>query len=46
VEHYSKQDDGSWVLREHIGAEASVVIGRLGVRITLAALYASAIEIA
>ncbi len=46
VEHYSKQDDGSWVLREHIGAEASVAITRLGVRISLAELYASAIEIA
>lgn len=46
VEHFSKQDDGSWVLRDHIGAEASVDLGRLGVRISVAELYASAIGIA
>jgi Uma2 family endonuclease len=44
VEHYSKQDDGSWVLREHIGEEGSVAIGRLGVHISLAELYASALD--
>jgi Uma2 family endonuclease len=45
VEHYSKQDDGSWVLREHSGAEGSVGIARLDVRITLAELYASALDL-
>jgi Uma2 family endonuclease len=41
VEHYSKQDDGSWVLREY--ADGSVAIARLGVQIPLADLYGSAI---
>jgi len=45
VEHYSRQDDGSWLLREHVGAGASVTINRLGVRIPLADLYASALNI-
>ena len=44
VEHYSRQDDGSWLLREHSGAESSVAIDRLGVRISLADLYATAIN--
>jgi Uma2 family endonuclease len=44
VEHYSKQDDGSgWLLIEHSGGEAVVYIARLGVRIELAELYASAL---
>ncbi len=41
VEHYSKQDDGSWVLRDY--AEGSFTIARLGVQISLADLYASAL---
>ena len=45
VEHYSKQDDASWILREHIGADASVAIARLNARIPLIELYASAIDI-
>jgi Uma2 family endonuclease len=45
VEHHSKQDDGSWVLREHSGAEDSVPIDRLGLRISLADLYASALDL-
>jgi len=44
VEHYSKQDDGSWLLREHSGAGSSVAIARLGVHISLADLYASAMN--
>jgi len=44
VEHYSKQEDGSWLLREHAGPDAAVVISRLGVRIPLADLYASMFE--
>lgn len=43
VEHYSKQDDGSWILRDY--AEGSVAIARLGVHIPLADLYASAINL-
>ena len=45
VEHYSKQDDGSWLLREHAGAGDSVVIARLDVHILLADLYASALNL-
>lgn len=45
VEHYSKQDDGSWVLREHSGTDAAVVIQRLNVRIPLADLYAGALDL-
>ena len=45
VEHYSKQDDGSWILREHTGADGSVAVARLGVHIALAELYASALNI-
>jgi Uma2 family endonuclease len=45
VEHYSKQDDGSWVLREHSGVEGSVSISRLGVRISLGELYAPALDL-
>ncbi len=44
VEHSSKQDDGSWVLRDHVGADAAVSISRLGARILLADLYASALR--
>jgi Uma2 family endonuclease len=45
AEHYSKQDDGSWLLREHSGTEAMVVISRLDVLIPLAELYASALDL-
>lgn len=45
VEHFSKQDDGSWLLREHAGPDASVVIMRLDVRIPLADLYAAAMNV-
>jgi Uma2 family endonuclease len=44
VEHYSKQDDGSWLLREHSGEGATVVIARLNARVPLADLYASALD--
>jgi Uma2 family endonuclease len=43
VEYHSKQDDGSWLLRDHVGADGAVTITRLGVHITLADLYASAL---
>ena len=45
VEHYSGQDDGSWLLREHVGAGDSVAIPRLNVRIPLADLYGSALDV-
>jgi Uma2 family endonuclease len=44
VEHYSRQDDGSWLLREHSGTGSSVAIGTLGVHIALGDLYASAMN--
>jgi len=43
VEHYSKQDDGSWVLREY--SDGSVLVDRLGVRIPLDELNWSAINV-
>ncbi len=43
VEHYSKRDDGSWLLRDHV--DGSVAIARLGAHIALADLYASAINV-
>lgn len=45
VEHYSRQEDGSWLLREQKGAEGSIVIASLGVRISLADLYATALDL-
>ena len=42
VEHYSKQEDGSWLLRAHSGADVVIAIDRLGVRILLGDLYATA----
>jgi Uma2 family endonuclease len=45
VEHHSKQDDGSWVLREQSGVEGAVAIDRLGIRISLADLYSSALDL-
>ena len=43
VEHYSKQDDGSWVLREY--SDGSVLVDRIGVRIPLDELNWSAINV-
>jgi Uma2 family endonuclease len=45
VEHYSKQDDGSWVLREHAGDGAVIRMGRLNATLPLAELYASALNL-
>jgi Uma2 family endonuclease len=45
VEHYSKQDDGSWLLREYAGTDGSVAIARLGVQISLADLYAPVLNL-
>ncbi len=44
VEHYSRQDDGSWILREYSGHGSSVAISRLGVQLSLDELYANAID--
>jgi Uma2 family endonuclease len=44
VEHYSKQDNGGWLLREY-SAEDSLSIEHLGVRISLEELYAGAIDL-
>jgi Uma2 family endonuclease len=44
VEHYSKQDDDSWLLREHVGA-ATVAIARLNAKVPLSELYASALNL-
>jgi Uma2 family endonuclease len=43
IEHYSRQDDGSWVLRDY--SDGSVLVEPLGVRIPLDELYSSAINI-
>jgi Uma2 family endonuclease len=43
VEHYSKQDDGSWVLRDY--SDGSFQVDRLGVRISLDELYSSALNL-
>jgi Uma2 family endonuclease len=43
VEHYSRQDDKSWLLREHSGDDATVSIPRLGAQFLLADLYSSAV---
>lgn len=45
VEHYSKQDDGSWILREHSGVDGLVAIARLNVQIVLGELYAPAVDL-
>ncbi len=43
VEYHSKQDDGSWLLREYTGANGVIPIPRLQVTISMAELYASAL---
>jgi hypothetical protein len=45
VEHYSKQNDGSWVLREHLGVDGVVTISRLNAQIGLGQLYAPALDL-
>jgi Uma2 family endonuclease len=45
VEHYSRQDDGSWLLREHSGNDDCVTIARLGVKVALSELYATALNL-
>lgn len=43
VEHYSRQDDGSWLMRDHAGANDVLTIARLNFQIPLADLYAAAL---
>ncbi len=45
VEHYSRQEEDSWLLRECFGSEATVSIARLSVEISLAELYATAVNL-
>jgi Uma2 family endonuclease len=45
VEHYSEQDDGSWLLREYSGTEPTLAIPRLNTHILLADLYSSALDL-
>jgi Uma2 family endonuclease len=42
VEHYSRQDDGGWLLRDHTGTDV-ITIASLNLQIPLADLYASAL---
>ena len=44
VEHYSKQDGGGWLLREHTG-DGSVHIPHLGATISMEDLYAGVMEL-
>jgi Uma2 family endonuclease len=45
VEHYSKQDDGGWILREYSGVDAMLAIPRLNAQISLGELYATALDL-
>lgn len=45
VERHSKQDDGSWLLRDHRGPDGLVAIARLNIQIPLAELYANALNL-
>ena len=45
VEYHSKQDDGSWVLREYKGAESSFTVARFGITVPLGELYESALNL-
>jgi Uma2 family endonuclease len=41
VEHWTKQPDGSWLVRETLGLDAEVVLESIGCRIRLADVYES-----
>jgi Uma2 family endonuclease len=45
IEHYSRQDDGSWLLREYAGNASSAPVDRLGIQLPLSEVYATAINI-
>jgi len=44
VEHYSRQDDNSWVLRDYTAANDVLTIARLNIQIPLADLYSAALN--
>jgi len=44
VEHYSRQDDGSWLLRDHTGIDDTLTIASLNIQIPLADLYSAALN--
>jgi Uma2 family endonuclease len=44
VEHYSRQDDGSWLLRDHKELNDVLAIARLNIQIPLADLYSAALN--
>ena len=46
LEHYSRQDDNSWLLREYSGPDAIAPISRMGIQIPLSELYADAFDLA
>jgi Uma2 family endonuclease len=39
IEQYSKQDDGSWTYRRHVGLESTVVLTSIGCTLRLADVY-------
>jgi Uma2 family endonuclease len=41
VEHYSRQDDNSWLLRDHAELNAVLTIARPNIQIPLADLYSA-----
>lgn len=45
VEHYARQENGGWLLREAAGREGRVEIGECGLVIGLGDLYATAIGV-
>jgi Uma2 family endonuclease len=42
AEHYTKQSDGSWLLREHTEPETVIELNSIGCRLTLSTLYLKA----
>ena len=39
IEHYTKQTDGSWILREYHGLESTFTIETIAVKVNLADIY-------
>jgi Uma2 family endonuclease len=44
VEHYSRQEDNSWLLRDHKESNDILTIARLNIQIALADLYSAALN--
>ena len=42
ADHYTRQPDGSWLLRELNGADTELVLGSIGCRLNLGSLYTRA----